>query len=516
MTMELLIRDDFFVEFYEWRFPMKAKSMIALMLCMIMVLMPISCGKGSDDIEVTTTQDEAGITSLTEETMAILDENAYPENSLPDDLNFDGEELDMLASEWQGYEYYFFADEQNGDAMNDAIYSRKMAVEEALNIKMVTHQEGFTIQEVANELKRIILAGESAYDLIFNHCIQGISSSAANGYLYNLDTLPYINMQAEWWNREQMDMLRLGKNTYYAVNDMMIPCPYVIFFNKEMIEQENMEDPYQLVYHGEWTLDKMGEMATHVSTDLDGNGLHNQYDRWGLIAQEQSKFISFMTGAGQYMTERDADGRVQLAMNTEKMNNLMAFFADLTAQNVINRSIKSSNTYVGMETGRILFEADSLAHAELFRDLEIEYGMLPYPKYDKEQEEYISLDWGGLLSVPNNIENPDMVGAAMEMLAWESAREVLPAYYDVVLAGKLSRDEDAARMLELLFDTITYEIGGNYFGFDAGSTDLFYVIPRKAVEGGMTSIASIYKSNEAVTKKVLSIFYQRLDTVESQ
>jgi hypothetical protein len=67
-----------------------------------------------------------------------------------------------------------------------------------------------------------------------------------------------------------------------------------------------------------------------------------------------------------------------------------------------------------------------------------------------------------------------------------------------------------------LFDTITYEIGGNYFGFDAGSTDLFYVIPRKAVEGGMTSIASIYKSNEAVTKKVLSIFYQRLDTVEGQ
>jgi len=32
----------------------------------------------------------------------------------------------------------------------------------------------------------------------------------------------------------------------------------------------------------------------------------------------------------------------------------------------------------------------------------------------------------------------------------------------------------------------------------------------------MTSIASIYKSNEAVTKKVLSIFYQKLDTVENQ
>ena len=497
---------------------MKKTRFLALFLCLVMVLIPVSCAKenGDENATVTTTTAPESQQDVPDTTTAVEDPNAYPENDLPDDLNFGGEELDMLASEWQGYEYYFFAEEQTGDAMNDAIYSRKMAVEEALNIKLVTHQDGFTIQEVAAELQRVVLAGESLYDLVFNHCIQGISASAANGYLYNLDTLPYVNMQADWWNREQMDMLRLGKNTYYAVNDMMIPCPYVIFFNKEMIEQENLEDPYQLVYSGDWTLDKMAEMATHVSTDLDGDGDRDQNDRWGIIVQEHSKFISFMTGADQYMTERDADGRVKMAMNTEKMNNLMAYFANLTTQNVINTSIKSSDTYVGMETGRILFEADSLAHAELFRDLEVEYGMLPYPKYDKEQEDYISLDWGGLLSVPNNIENPEMVGAAMEMLAWESAREVLPAYYDVVLQGKLSRDEDAIRMLDLLFDTITYEVGGNYFGFDSGTTDLFYVIPRQAVVQQTTSVASVYKMFEKIANRAISNFYDKLETVESK
>lgn len=494
---------------------MKNLRIFSLFLCFVLVLISVSCAKedGGGETPATTSAVQQTMPD-TQKTESDID--AYPANGLPDDLNFNGEELDMLASEWQGYEYYFFAEEQTGDAMNDAIYNRKVAVEEALNIKLVTHQKGFGIKDVASMLQQMILSGSTTYDLIFNHCIQGISSSAANGYLYNLDTLPYINMQAEWWNREQMDVLRLGNNTYYAVNDMMIPCPYVIIFNKEMIAQENLEDPYQLVYAGEWTLDKMAEMATQVSTDLDGDGDRDYYDRWGLIVQEHSKYISFMTGADQYMTTRGEDGRVQLAMNTEKMNDLMAFFADLVGQNVINRSIKSSDTYVGMETGRILFEADSLANTEVFRDIEIEYGMLPYPKYDKEQEEYISLDWGGLLSVPNNIENPDMVGAAMEMLAWESAREVLPAYYDVVLTGKLSRDEDAANMLKLLFDTITYEIGGNYFGFEAGAGDLFYVIPRKAVEAGMTSVASFYKVNEGVTNKVISLFYQKLDSTESK
>lgn len=495
---------------------MKKTRILALLLCLVMVLIPVSCAKGNENNDTTTTTAPDTRQSVSDTTIAVVDENAYPENSLPEDLNFGGEELDMLASEWQGYEYYFFAEEQTGDAMNDAIYSRKMVVEEALNIKMVTHQEGFTIQEVASELQKSVLSGDSTYDLVFNHCIEGISSSASKGYLYNLDTLPYVNMQADWWNREQMDALRLGNNTYYAVNDMMIPCPYVIFFNKEMVEQENLENPYQLVYDGDWTLDKMVEMATHVSTDLDGDGDRDKDDRWGLTAPEHSKYISFMTGAGQFMTERGADGHVQMAMNTEKMNELMSLFAGLVEQQVLSKTRNHEDGYITMSTGRILFELDSLAHAELFRDIEVEYGMLPYPKYDKEQEDYISLDWGGLLSVPNNISNPDMVGAAMEMLAWESAREVLPAYYDVVLQGKLSRDEDAVRMLDLLFDTITYEIGGNYFGFDSGTKDLFYAIPEKAIASGMPSIASLYKTFEKISNKTISNFYTALEKVENQ
>lgn len=496
---------------------MKTTRILALCLCLVMFLIPVSCAKGSGGVnDPATTTSEAPQQTTVSDTEAAVEENvnAYPENNLPDNLNFGGETLDMLACDWQGYKYYFFAEEQNGDAMNDAVYNRKVAVEDALNIKLVTYQKGLGIKDVEEKLKQSVLSGDNTYDLVFNHCIQGIGSAVTNGYLYNLDTLPYINMQAEWWNREQMDVLRLGNNTYYAVNDMMVPCPYVIIFNKEMVEQENLANPYQLVYDGEWTLDKMAEMATQVSTDLDGDGDRDKNDRWGFIVQEHSKFISFMTGAGQYMTARDADGRVQMAMNTEKMNNLMAFFANLTTQNVINTAIKSSDSYVGMATGRILFEADSLANIEVFRDIDVEYGMLPYPKYDKEQEDYISLDWGGLLSVPNNIQNPEMVGAAMEMLAWESARDVLPAYYDVVLAGKLSRDEDAANMLTLMFDTITYEIGGNYFGFANGTGDLFYVIPRQAVVNGTSSIASIYKSFEKMANRTISGFYTSLETVE--
>ena len=68
-------------------------------------------------------------------------------------------------------------------------------------------------------------------------------------------------------------------------------------------------------------------------------------------------------------------------------------------------------------------------------------GILPYPKYDTEQEDYISLDWGGLMGVPGTIVNTEMVGAVIELLAYESADTVIPAYYDVLLSGKLARDD---------------------------------------------------------------------------
>ena len=84
------------------------------------------------------------------------------------------------------------------------------------------------------------------------------------------------------------------------------------------------------------------------------------------------------------------------------------------------------------------------------RDYTVEFGFLPYPKYDEAQKDYISLDWGGLLSVPHSVSNPDMVGAAMELLAWESSTAVIPTYYDTVLTGKLARDDDAIKMMDIL------------------------------------------------------------------
>lgn len=138
------------------------------------------------------------------------------------------------------------------------------------------------------------------------------------------------------------------------------------------------------------------------------------------------------------------------------------------------------------------------------------------PKYDTAQEEYISLDWGGLMAIPATIQNPDMVGAVLELLAYESGNEVIPTYYDVLLEGKLARDQDTIAMLDILFDTIAYEVGGNYFGFDSTIGELFYVLPRLAITDQKTNFSSWYKTKEKAAAKTIEHFYKSLDEVESQ
>ena len=52
-----------------------------------------------------------------------------------------------------------------------------------------------------------------------------------------------------------------------------------------------------------------------------------------------------------------------------------------------------------------------------------------------------------------------MTGAILEALNCESANYVVPAYYDITLKTKTSRDEESAAMLDLIFENRVVDLG---------------------------------------------------------
>lgn len=431
-------------------------------------------------------------------------------------LDFGGKPYRAMTYNGSVFAYYFFADEETGDVMNDAIYARRRNVEEALNVTL-EHELKPGHVEVAKALRTAVEAGEDAYDQVILHCIEGVSVSASSGYLYNLDELPYVNMTAEWWNKEQMDALRLGEHTFYAVNDYMIPYPFILYFNREFVRNLDLTDPYEAVAAGTWTLDVFAEMVKAAVSDLNGDGkIEWEYDRIGLSATDTSKYISFLPASEQFITERDADGRICLAMNTEKTQKVIEVFYDLYSNHSIYLpASQNAADQLSMRSGRILFYMNGPDELEKLRDCDVEFGFVPYPKWDEAQKEYRAMDFGGLMCVPTTVTDPEMIGAVMELLAWDSENNVVPTYYDTLLQGKFAQDETAASMLRLVFDSICYEVGGNYFGFSGGFNNLFYAVSNVALNQKSTDFASFYAKNEKAAQKTIENFYEDLDEIES-
>ena len=292
----------------------------------------------------------------------------------------------------------------------------------------------------------------------------------------------------------------------------MLPDPNAILFNKNMITEYSLEDPYELVRDGEWTIYKMMEMASEVTSD-NGDNIWNENDTYGLAAQDNWFLSSFIYSSGQTLLTKNSDGEFELAFGQSKTYDLMEKLYEM---------LHSPDTYVypynarekgytmlGIDSGRCLFNIETLNMLYTLRDCNVEYGILPYPKYDSNQEDYCNNDWSGLMCVPMTVKEPEMVGKAIELLNYYSADTTVPAYYDVVLNVKLARDEDSIEMLDIIFDNIVFDAGMNYLGFENNMNKLFYT-PDFMLKSGYGGFASWFASYEKGTLLEIDDFNKAL------
>jgi len=97
---------------------------------------------------------------------------------------------------------------------------------------------------------------------------------------------------------------------------------------------------------------------------------------------------------------------------------------------------------------------------EKIRSMDVEFGIIPYPKYDSAQPEYVSrVEYYMAMQVPITNSDLERAGAMLEALNSESAKTIIPAYYEIALKSKYARDDDSAQMLDLIFNTLVVDIG---------------------------------------------------------
>ena len=105
--------------------------------------------------------------------------------------------------------------------------------------------------------------------------------------------------------------------------------------------------------------------------------------------------------------------------------------------------------------------AMSVDSAASLRDMEIDFGLIPYPLYDEAQTDYHThVDaWNGMLCVGKTAQDTERTGIIVEAFAAETYKMVMPVYYEKALGDKYLRDETSVQMMDILFDGIIYDFG---------------------------------------------------------
>lgn len=470
---------------------------VALLLIAAMAASAISC---ADKKNTEASNGDTAATSAAE-TEEITTEDT-PEIERTD---YEGEEFVTLYPKWALYTNYFFAEEQTGESMNDAIYARKMAVEEYLGAKLTDYPVA-GIADVMPAVKSAVMGGSDDYQLALTHCIQDVGNMMTSGYLYRWDELPNIDMTKDYWNQNMTDSLAINGHSYYAVSKFMIADPNAILFNKQMVVDYSLEDPYELVRNGKWTLEKLSAVSKNVSEDVNGDGKFTVDDKYGFVAEADWMLNSIMYGCDQFTVKREEDGSYVLDVYNDKMLAIVDGVYDLLYSGDSGYTWPYGtelNKTVWIGTGRSLFQIMPINSSKSYRESDVDFGVLPYPKFSEAQESYLSNDWSGLMCMPNVIGDPEFCGAVSEMLAFYSKSTTMPAYYDVLLTGKFARDEETVEMLDIIYNNIVYDYGMNYCGFASGYMDLFYMIPNMIAKQKSSDLASYYAKYEKNAQKAL-------------
>lgn len=326
----------------------------------------------------------------------------------------------------------------------------------------------------------------------------------------DFNTIPNIDLTNPWWDAGCVNSMTVAGKLYLAASAINISDENAtagILFNKQIAVNHDIGDLYQLVRDGKWTMDQMKTLYADVSTDVNGDGKMGAEDLWGFLGG--TDVVScFYIGGGGTIVSRDKDGGLYDSFGTEKnfaiVEKVQALMTD--TDNFYNHhlgtqdlAITDDNEYRDLFSGgHGLFFWTRMDEVTTLRGMETDFGILPTPKYDESQENYISFvsqHITGLMSVPATASDLSRTGVILEALAAESYYTLTPAYYEVALKSKASRDDESAEMLDIIFANRVYD-PGEYFDFGGIITAL-----NSVCQNSSKGIASEYeKKAKSVTK----------------
>ena len=425
-------------------------------------------------------------------------------DSLPADLNFDGVTLNIISFGLENCQNYDCNGDLTGDVVLDAVYNRNITVEDRLNVDLNFIAGSADWDGFPSEVNTVLQAGTDDYDMVIEESSR-LFQQSINGYYYDFKTLNYVDLEQPWWYADMMEESQIDNHKRYFLNGdiclTVLMGASTLYFNKPLFTNYfgDVNALYDAVLDGSWTYDKFAEYCRSVYTDTDGSGEADEgdimgfrYEQWGI-----PNYLSMSNGL-TYIT-RDEEGFPILDIYTENGIKWGETLYSLLYTDNISMEGSKKDTFIRQTS---LFYPGMFETALELRDVEFDYGILPYPKLDE------SLDYlcgaatangcGVGIPVSANAARIDASCASIEALCAESYRKVVPAWYDTALKIKYSDATIDSQMVDIIYD----HINSPFIMMADKALDLGSIYTR-AVYGSTNdgAFASYWASNEKLIAK---------------
>ncbi len=482
------------------------KTFLRAVCAILFLLTLVSCVSGGGDVKETAAPGTGG--EVTEERITA---------DLPD-LTFDGRTLNMLhwfVPGWAIHGTDLYVEEETGEPINDEVFIRNQRLQEKYDMEFSLDELDYN--DMITKIRAAVTTSDDPYDLVGLR-IADAPRVMVEGNLLDYSAIPYVNLEKPYWDQSVQEMFSFAGHLFLMTSDTTINdknATAALAFNKVLVRDLEMPDLYELVRSGSWTMDEMLDLMDGYNADLNGDGEVNPDDDISAFLGADDVVMAFFMGGEGHFTVRDEYDYPILDFDTEENYDILDKVFDFMYHDRFVNFYEQRAT-IAHGQGYYL-----LGGHGVFQWLRIEdvikmrgqdgddFGLVPTPKYDEAQENYLSLlsKHGSTAQCMLWSESdPEFVGFMMEAMAAASHYDLQEAYYDVTLMAKSTRDDDSKEMLDIMFAHRVIDIAEicEFGGFPD------YLL-RFASNHHGRNFASAYATYEEKMQKDIDDFIEKLD-----
>ncbi|MBQ9113195.1 MAG: hypothetical protein IJY08_06410 [Clostridia bacterium] len=350
-----------------------------------------------------------------------------------------------------------------------AVYNRNIVVEDILKIRF--NFVSVVNTTIENTISTSVLVGETdSYDLIVADGRTIFNGVLGKDYV-DWTELEYVNLDAPWWSQNAREEWTTVGDRLFAMNGdlsyMSVGSANVMYFNRDIFENNsNLISPYDHVKNNTWTLESFKISVTDADAAMagEGDGSGNiKTDTFGYISQCWRGPIQAMYCAGISTLVKGGDGKYSIGLESLRFSDAFGAYDAIVQSSSTYYTSSLSNARSGFTGGMGAYFDDNVSSAVNYSDSNLNFGIVPWPKYDAEVEGYNALVGSGTntFAVPQNTsaENRVRISEVLEAMAYYGYKEVISSYFDTVISYQAVQDQESYEMLQIIHENLHFDLG---------------------------------------------------------